>query len=211
MQTLKCLHTGDDIPYTISDGIDLRTTASLDMDWGEEKAKVFGQLIAENPDAVNDPAKWGELFNSYQLSDFHWAWSQKARYYNSAEYFWFYLNADGKVQAACIIKHPKESRLDSNNIFYVDYLAVAYWNRRRSGYVRRFDGVGTTLLMHAINYSIDVLGCRPGFSLHSLPSSEGYYRNLQMTDYGIDANYQDLRYFEASEPVARLIAQGATR
>lgn len=208
MQTLKCLHTGNDIPYTISDGIDLRTTVSLDMDWSEEKARVFGQLIAENPGALDDPAKWGELLDAYQLNDFHWAWAQKAQQCNSAEYFWFYLKADGKVQAACIIKHPKESRADSAGIFYVDYLAVAYWNRRRNGYARRFDGVGTKLLVHAINYSINVLGYRPGFSLHSLPSSEGYYRSLQMTDYGIDAGYQNLRYFEASEPVARSIAQG---
>ncbi|WAC45209.1 hypothetical protein OU997_03170 [Pseudomonas sp. SL4(2022)] len=209
MQTLKCLHTGKDVPYNISDGIDLRTTVSLDMDWSEEKARIFGQLIADNPDALNSPDKWGELLDSYQLNDFHWAWAQKAVQCNSAEYFWFYLTADGKVQAACIIKHPKESREDNAGIFYVDYLAVAYWNRRRNGYARRFEGVGTRLLVHAVNYSINVLGYRPGFSLHSLPSSEGYYRSLKMTDYGIDTNYQDLRYFEASEFVARSIAQGA--
>ncbi|HCF5267750.1 TPA: hypothetical protein P8O60_002197 [Pseudomonas aeruginosa] len=209
MPTLKCLHTGKDIPYTISDGIDLRTTVSLDVDWGAEKARLFGQLIAENPGALDDPAKWDELLDAYQLNDYHWAWTQKAQQCNSAEYFWFYLMADGKVQAACIIKHPKESRVDNAGIFYVDYLAVAYWNRRRNGYVRRFDGVGTKLLVHAINYSINFLGYRPGFSLHSLPSSEGYYRSLQMTDYGVDAGYQNLRYFEASEPVALSIAQGA--
>lgn len=209
MQTLKCLHTGKDIPYAITDGIDLRTTASLDMDWGEEKARIFGQLIAENQEALSDPGKWDELLDAYQLNDYHWAWAQKALHCKSAEYFWFYLKADGKVQAACIIKHPKESRADSAGIFYVDYLAVAYWNRQRNGFSRRFDGVGTKLLVHAINYSINVMGYRPGFSLHSLPSSEGYYRKLKMTDYGIDAEYQNLRYFEASEPVARSIAQGA--
>lgn len=209
MQILKCLHTGRDVTYTVTDGIDLLATANLDRDWSAEKAKILGQLFVEHPDALSDPSKWEGLLDTYQLNDHHWAWTQKARLYNSAEFFWFYLMADGQVQAACIIKHPKESRADKAGIFYVDYLAVAYWNRRRDGYVRRFDGVGTKLLIHAINYSIDVLGYRPGFSLHSLPSSEGYYQNLKMTDFGMDQSYQNLRYFEASEPVALSIAQGA--
>lgn len=208
MQTLKCLHTGQDIPYTISDGIDFLTTISLEVDWAAEKAKVFAKLIEDNPGALGDPASGGALLDAYQLNDFHWVWTQKAQQCNSAEYFWFYLMADGKVQAACIIKHPKESKVDGAGIFYVEYLAVAYWNRDRNGYARRFAGAGTKLLVHAINYSISVLGYRPGFSLHSLPSSEGYYRGLKMTDYGIDADYHDLRYFEASEPVAQSIAQG---
>lgn len=148
MQTLKCLHTGKDVPYTVIDGIDLRTTANLDIDWNEEKAKIFGQLIAENPEAMSDPDRYGELLDRYQLNDFHWGWIQKAAHCRSDEYFWFYLQADGKVQAACIIKHPKESRADKAGIFYIDYLAVAYWNRRRDGYTRRFDGVGTKLLVH---------------------------------------------------------------
>jgi hypothetical protein len=209
MQTLKCLHTGNDVPYTIIDGIDLRTAVSLDLDWNEEKAKIFGELIAENPDAFSSPERFDELLVGYQLTDYHWDWTKKAALCRTDEYFWFFLQAEGKVQAACIIKHPKASREDSAGIFYIDYLAVAYWNREREGYARKFGGVGTKLLVHAINYSINTLGYRPGFSLHALPSSEGYYRKLNMTDYGIDTAYQNLRYFEAPAPVANSIAQGA--
>lgn len=209
MTTLVCVQTGEEIPYKIVDGFSLNETVNLETDWHEEKLRIFEQLMHEHPEAVEDPESNFHLFDEYQLSDYHWSWANKAICMRSKEYFWFYLTAEGKVQAACVIKHPKSSRIDNKGIFYIDYLAVAYWNRNRAGYTRRFKSVGTILITHAINYSMNVLGYRPGFSLHSLPSAESYYQRLQMTDYGNDPDYHGLKYFEAPEPLARSIAQGA--
>lgn len=209
MSTLTCLHSGDKVAYSITDGMDVGVTLQLELDWGAEKSKVLSQLLSDHPEVFTTPDIAPSLLDDYQLNDSHWSWVTKAHYSQSNEYFWFYLLADKKVQSACIIKHPKSSKVDSSGIFYIDYLAVAYWNRSRPGYSRRFKNTGTILITHAIRYATEILGYRPGFSLHSLPSAEAYYRKLNMTDFGPDPAYHELRYFEASEAVARAIGSGA--
>jgi hypothetical protein len=211
MNFLKCVQDGESVPFTVCNGLDLPTILKLELDWGAEKAKIFAQLIEDHPEVLEDQERFREVMDEYQLSDHHWNWITKARHLGTQEYFWFFLIAEDKAQAACIIKHPKHSRIDNAGIFYIDYLAVAYWNRDREKYIRRFKGVGTALIMHAVKYSIEVLGYRPGFSLHSLPSAEGYYRQLKMAEYDKDPDYHDLIYFEAPEPIALSLAEGAVQ
>lgn len=211
MNFLKCVQGEQSVPYTVCNGLDLATILKLELDWGAEKAKIFAELIKEHPEVLDDRAQFQNLMDEYQLSDHHWSWLTKARHFGTQDYFWFFLIAEDKTQAACIIKHPKNSRIDDAGIFYIDYLAVAYWNRDREKYIRRFKGVGTALIKHAVKYSMEVLGYRPGFSLHSLPSAEGYYRQLKMDEYGRDPDYHDLIYFEAPEPMALSLAGGAVQ
>lgn len=96
--------------------------------------------------------------------------------------------------------------MDGSYIFYIDYIAAAYWNRDRPGYKKRFSGIGSRLISFVIDYAKDKLGYRYGFCLHSLPSAESYYRSLGMTEFDFDEAKEGLRYYEACHETAARIA-----
>ncbi|EBQ8806923.1 GNAT family N-acetyltransferase [Salmonella enterica subsp. enterica] len=66
----------------------------------------------------------------------------------------------------------------------------------------KYSGVGKELIQHTINYACSNWGYRPGFCLHALPSAEGFYNHLGMTDFGVDHEKENLRFYEASQVVA---------
>jgi hypothetical protein len=142
-----------------------------------------------------DENRLEEVLASIQTGDHHWNWVAKSVNTARDEYEWFYLYADGEPQAACLIYHPKDSALERSNIFYVEFLAVAPWNRSCLVRERKYLGVGSSLLRAALNFSIDKLGLSPGFSLHSLPQASGYYAKLNMVNIE-DRNKGPLLYFE---------------
>ena len=192
-----CSHTGRTVPYDLVAGFDLRLIIEMNQRWGEYKTQIISEMLDANPQQLTDQSEVSRLFALYNLEDFGWDWVKKAAHYNTDEYKWFFLVVEGAVQAACIIYHPKQSLVDSENIFYVDYLATAYWNRNRPNYTRQFAGLGTILLAMSIKYAIEVLKYRPGFCLHSLPNAESYYVGLGMQDFGNDKEKENLKFFEA--------------
>jgi hypothetical protein len=80
-------------------------------------------------------------------------------------------------------------------IVYVDYVAVAPWNRKPFQDPQRFRGLGTVMLGAAVALSRN-LGYAGRCGLHSLRQSEGFYRQIGMRDFGLDASKSSLRYFE---------------
>lgn len=196
---IKCNHTGSEFSYEIQHGLNLAYNLQADKTWSIERAAAFQQLISDNPTANGDNDKILQLLPQYGLEDFHWLWINKALSLNTKEYEWFYFLVNQEVQAICITFHPKDSRIDRNDIFYIDYLAVAQWNRTRPNYIRKFSGIGKILLTHASLYSINTLKYRPGFCLHSLAGAMSFYLKLGMTDFGPDPDKQDLHYLEASK------------
>jgi hypothetical protein len=178
----------------------------LSEQWDTEKRHIMKQLMSDIPAAADDPNVLFEQLPTYGLSDFHWSWLDKAFAFRSDDYHWFFLSALGRIQATCVIYHPKESRLDGERIFYIDYVASAYWNRDRPNYVKQFGSVSRILIAHASHFAINTLGYRPGFCLHSLPTAEGYYRYLGMIEYDSDAEKENLRYFEAPPDIAGKLA-----
>ena len=132
----------------------------------------------------------------------HWDWSQKlAKSAGYAAYRRFAVQCDGQLQGMmqALIEHPRYSALDpaadGKPLVYVDYLETAPWNQAWHP-KKRFGGVGTVLLMEAVELSeSEDFGGRVG--LHSLPSSEVFYRKAGMHDFGADKRHsQQLRYFE---------------
>jgi hypothetical protein len=87
-------------------------------------------------------------------------------------------------------------------VVYVDYLAVAPWNRKVVQHPQRFKNLGTVMLGAAVATSIST-GLDGRCGLHSLPQSEGFYRRIGMSDLGIDPAYASLRYFEFSAQAAK--------
>ncbi|MBM2650941.1 GNAT family N-acetyltransferase [Burkholderia diffusa] len=206
---LLCNHTQQEIECEISCGFNIAYVFQADSEWGQEKAKIIQQLLDDNPGAQGDLDKLRELLRIYNLEDWHWEWSRKAFDCKGPQYEWFYMIAEGRVQGIAIIYHPEPSRVNGDDIFYIDYLATARWNRPRPGYQKQFSQVGSLLLAHCIDFAVNVRGYRPGFCLHSLPNAEAYYVKIGMTDFGLDPEKENLRFFEAKEDAAIALMGGA--
>jgi hypothetical protein len=163
----------------------------------------FNMQLFENLRKLDVPDhELGKILSSLQVEDHHWDWFNKSRGMQGDEYEWFFTYAEGKPQGACVIYHPRASKLSDGDIFYVEFFAVAPWNRTSRLHERQFRGVGTLLLRAALAYSIDVLMLKPGFALHSLPQAVGYYERLRMVR-SEDHDKDVLIYFELPEHEAK--------
>jgi hypothetical protein len=155
-------------------------------------------------------ATWRPIYDEIRATKPHkdwpesggWDWSQKlAKSAGFAAYRGFAVQCEGQLQGMMqvLIEHPNYPALDAaakgKPLVYVDYLETAPWNQAWHP-KKRFGGVGTVLLMEAVELSKnEEFGGRVG--LHSLPRSEAFYRNRGMHDYGPDKRHShQLRYFE---------------
>lgn len=201
--------SGEKTDCIIERGLKFDLTQRLQQQWGSYRGDLINTLLTQNPEMSDDFALAQRIIAENSLGDWHWDWTKKMFNCNGPHYEWFYLLKEEKIQGVCIIYFPQNSKIDNQNIFYIDYLASAYWNRKRPGYSPKYTGIGRELINNAINYACNFLGYRPGFCLHSLPDAEGFYSHLGMTDFGIDSSKEDLRYYEASEKIASALGDVA--
>lgn len=205
--TIYCKHSCKYVNYKIESGLRNDLVINMEAEWGQEKANIIKELIdSYGIEKLKDPRVAEDAFNEFNLVDYHWNWLNKALACRGDEYCWFFLVVGDKVQGVCIVYHPEKSRIDGDNIFYIDYLATAYENRSRPGYDKRFSGVGSILISYIAGFSNSQLRYRFGFALHSLPSAESYYTNLGMVQFGKDPQKENLSYFEANSDIAAAIA-----
>ena len=87
------------------------------------------------------------------------------------------------------------ARPAGQELVYIDYVATAPWNRRQIQDPERLRGVGSLLVGTAVEAS-RMKGLDGRCGLHSLPSAEPFYRKIGMKDFGADASYHGLVYFE---------------
>lgn len=191
-----------DINYTILVGRDIKLTQECDQQWASYNIDFF-QFIDENIQESDLDA----VLSSLQLEDAHWNWFNKSLQLCSGAYKWFYLLCDDKVQANCVIYQPRESLLSQKNIFYIEFIAVAPWNRKNNIRDKRYNGIGTLLIKSILTYAIDTLKLTPGFSLHSLPQATGYYEQLGMIHCS-EKDKEKLKYFEIPNDKSILLLQG---
>lgn len=185
-------HENKNIHYAITLGLNSDYAADADVEWLTFNLAIMNKLR----ETSSSNEEYVQLLKKHQLEDVHWNWLTKSMLLSTEEYEWFYFIAEDKVQGICNIYHPKPSKIDKENIFYVEYLAVAPWNRDNIFGPQQFKGVGTALLKIALHYAIKQLGYRPGFSLHSLPQATAYYEKIGMKNFGPDKIKQNLHYLE---------------
>ena len=184
-------HTGKKVDYVVVHGWDAQSSMECDLQWKQATVELL--TFIANQDF--DDKKLAEVLASLSMEDDHWEWFKKALAFRTDEYEWFHLCAEGKPQGACVIYHPKESALNGLNIFYVEFIAVAPWNRKNLLRGRVFKGVGRALLTAALKFAVQRLKLSPGFCLHSLPGARDFYLGLQMVN--VAARDKDtLLYFE---------------
>lgn len=177
--------------YEIIQGWDITLSYNCDREWNAFYLGLFKFIDKQN---FSERELKG-ILSGIQLQDKHWDWFKKSYVYHSDEYEWFYLLANEKPQGACVFFHPQKSIIDKKDIFYIEYIAVAPWNRKTPVTKREFKGVGTILIKCALNYAVNELGLQHGFSLHSLPQSKKYYEKIGMINFP-ERNKNKLIYFE---------------
>lgn len=144
-----------------------------------------------------------DLMVKHSFEDAHWNWLTKSLQLSTSDYMWFSLESSNNVEAAIVIKHPQGSRFDQDEIYYIDYLAIAPWNRSNPLSQRVFKGLGPVLMKEVGKYLNTKLKYREGFSLHSLPQAANFYSKIGMVDFGPDPTKQDLNYFEMNQNEAQ--------
>ena len=182
--------TGE-VEYNIHLGWDLIIANLCDRTWGVFNMTLMRHIRKLELSGVDVT----QILEDAQLDDSHWRWLDKSLHYRGDCFKWFFLVAEDYPQAACLIFHPKSSVVGAGNIFYIEYIAAAPWNRENAMQDRVFKGVGPLLLDTVIAHAKDKLGLNPGFSLHSLPKATKFYNKIGMTPF--PAHDKDgLEFFE---------------
>lgn len=130
----------------------------------------------------------------------HWDWSRKARTVQGLSNYRFSgVDASGEMQGLVLwdeifskAKHPTQLGKD---LLYLSFVATAPWNDRNKTDAPRYVGVGSLLILAAIEKSVE-LEYRGRVGLHALPQADGFYRRCGFTDLGPDLSHDSLRYFE---------------
>ncbi len=179
------------VDYSIHLGWDLLIANLCDRTWGTFNVALLRHIRKLESEGVDI----APILESAQLEDHHWRWLDKTLHYRGDSYKWFFLIAENYPQAACLVYHPKASVVGAGDIFYVEYIAAAPWNRENVFAERIFKGVGPKLLNRVISYAKDDLKLRPGFSLHSLPKAVQFYEKIGMTAFP-QYDKGELKFFE---------------
>ena len=193
--TGKLVGKSGTVDYTLHTGWDLQIAHLCDRSWGAFNITLLRHIRSLEAKGVDIQP----ILESAQLEDYHWRWLDKSVAYRGDSYKWFFLVAEDYPQAACLIYHPKTSVVGAGDIFYVEYIATAPWNRENVLAERIFKGVGPKLLDRVISYAKDDLKLRQGFSLHSLPKAEQFYEKLGMKAFQ-EYDKEGMKFFEWIAP-----------
>ena len=156
------------------------------------------------PTKKQNEQAWREKEGRFGAPDSHWDWNYKKQSMLGSVHRIFALLDGESVEALMRIDLSKPSRIQPTPytpIVYVDYLAVAPWNRPPIQSPPRFKGFGSILLGTAVSISVEE-GMDGRCGLHPLTQSEGFYLRVGMEDLGFDPTCK-LNYFEFSPDAAR--------
>lgn len=193
---------GAEVEYKIHHGWDIALAHQCNKEWG---AWNFS-LLSEIDQLVTDDDERQSILESIDCEDGHWDWVNKSIAFTDDSYEWFFLVANSNIQGICVIYHPKDCITGGRDIFYIEYVSVAPWNRSNLFKERTFGGIGSYLVRCAQRYAVDQLGLSCGFSLHSLPQATGYYGKIGMQHYP-ERDKGTLSYFEMSEEASKQMLQ----
>lgn len=204
---------GKPFKIDLADGMDSGHVDFIEQRWAPVLKRQYDLALLhffQLPSAEQTEEKWEELLGRFGAPDEHWEWRTKCTIAPGTNREILSLLNASEVEAAMVLLSGKLSReVPPRPIVYVDFVAVAPWNRREIQNPQRFRHLGTVMLGAAVARSISQ-GLDGRCGLHSLPQSEGFYRHHGMTDLGIDAGYGSLRYFEFTDQSARtFIDEGA--
>lgn len=189
--------------YKVLYGKNIDFTIQCNKEWGQFILNTILNIQHSYADS-----QFHEIVNNLPFHDSHWNWVSKYCCLNAEKYDWFYIISDNSVQAVCITYHPKKSLFDGNNIFYIEYIAVAPWNRKSKFIVRKFHGLGSLLIKTVCRYYYDICHYRLGFPLSAVPQAKEFYENIGMTPFP-EYDKDQLFFYEMSPKNTELFLGGA--
>ena len=195
---------GDSIPYTIELGLS-KSSINECNEWRDFTTKFIITFVDKNPNIINYRKA---LQEDIMLEDYNWDWSKKAFFYNTSEYNWFFLKTSEGIQSVCLTFHPKKSVLQNVDIFYIQYVASAPWNRISSLHERRYKGTGIEIIKQIQLYFIKIYNYNYGFSLHSLPQAQKFYEKIGMINLSEYNDKNGLFFYEMDNEHAITFLEG---
>jgi hypothetical protein len=191
---------GKTFKIDLAEGLDTSHFNFMDAQWNPAMKRQYGLAILQFfqlPAADRTEQRWLQIRGELAVQDHEWSWRTKCSSAPGTNRRVFALLNATDVEAAMLLLFGKNSRDPAGMvpIVYVDFLAVAPWNRKEFQDPQRFRSLGTVMLGAAVQLSRS-LGFDGRCGLHSLPQSEGFYHHIGMRDFGLDSAYSSLRYFE---------------
>ena len=161
--------------------------------------------------------EWEPAFSDYlkrgkkRPEHAHWDWLAKATVavMSQKDDLIFWISYKSIMQGIMIVDKGHayhEDDAGKENI-YIQFLEVAPWNFYKDKQVGYYKGVGSILLMAAINYS-NSLGYEGRIALESLPQSEGFYAKYEMIVVNKEHNSSPLKYLELPTYNAMKLVRG---
>lgn len=187
-------HNGTQCPFELHYGWDIVRSRACDREWGSYNIALMQYIKAQN----YDDATLAKVLGDIQIDDSHWRWFNKAIFHRADGYHWFFLVADNHQQGACLVYQPKKAAVEDVDLFYIEYLAAAPWNRGNPMEEKRYQKVGTLIIKSIVEYISTNLKLGHAFSLHALPRASGFYKKIGMKAYP-DHDKDSLQYFEMAE------------
>jgi len=183
--------------FIITNGWNAQFSVKLTEEWRTFKMQVFkalDELKLTKEEKLNLIKK--------NIEDSHWDWFNKSIRYQGDEYEWFYIFINKKPIGCGLLYHPKNSVFDEKKIFYIEYIAIAPWNRDlkigEQTYIKKYSGLGPKLIKAMAEFAIDELELDFGFALHSLPQSYSFYDKIGMLNNPKE-DKKILKYYEMKE------------
>lgn len=203
--------TGSTEVGEICRGLSAQDLDDFDSEWWPVLKERRSELIDQLSKGSITQDEFHATFVRLSLQDHHWDWANKFAHYGAnpnAEFF--AVHVEGRTQGLMMTADGKTSLRPEDagkGLTYIEYLAVAPWNRKGFFATQKLGHVGSVLMATAISESIDrnYGGC---IGLHSLPQADDFYRKCGMVDLGPDSAKDDLLYFEMSAAKATEFLEG---
>ena len=160
------------------------------------KAQLVSELGPEHLDDLN--LRWKEELNRMQTPDRHWDWEALYRDARNRPFecrIWAIVLGHS-VQGILRVNLMHRTRTDTTrHLVYIERIASSPSNRPPYGQ-HTYRPVGSLLLRQAVLESFESESYGR-IGLHALPTAASWYRDkLGMISFGIDAEHENLEYFE---------------
>lgn len=180
------------------DGLDESHFVFIDNNWSPLLKQRYEQALLryfELPEPEQTNERWRHMLAEMAIQDQHWQWRSKCG--PAGDLRTLALLNGPEVEAVMVLRvgEPSRGKTRTELVVYIDYVAVAPWNRSAVHDPPRFRNLGTLMVGAAVEIS-RLAGMEGRCGLHSLSQAEGFYRRIGMQDLGLDAGYDGLRYFE---------------
>src|SRR5260221_2976167 len=149
---------GKALKIDLAEGLDTSHLDFMEAQWTPAMRRQYELALLQffqRPAADRTSEKLVEILGKFDAQDHHCVWCTKCAIAPGTNRKVFsLLNAD-EVEAAMLLQLGKTSREPSIStpIAYVDFVAIAPWNRKAFQNPQRFRHLGTVMLGAAVGYS----------------------------------------------------------